>query len=191
MKKTIAILLLTVHVFNLGGYHALFAFLQQKASTQIIEQLDNGSYQSADLVEVKIPYPLPYAANWPNYQRFDGEADINGIHYNYVKRKMSNDTLYLLCIPNHEKAKLAAANNDYFKTVNEVSNPTQEKKSPASAICKKASDTEFNNSVQGHSFSVPGYVACKKHFPKEPGLSDCFAASPFQPPKMSWSAVNI
>ncbi len=185
MKKTIAILLLTVHVFNLGGYHALFAFLQQKASTQIIEQLDNGSYQSADLVEVKIPYPLPYAANWPDYQRFDGEADINGIHYNYVKRKMSNDTLYLLCIPNHEKTKLAAAKNDYFNAVNEVSNPAQEKKSPTPFnTVQKAFGSEYNDLIQDYRLNTPAAAIAQTYPSLQPSLYNHFSASPFQPPKV-------
>jgi hypothetical protein len=183
MKKTIAIVLLIIHVFNLAGYHALFAFLQQKASTQIIEQLDNGAYQTADLVEVKIPYPLPYAANWPDYQRFDGEVDINGMHYNYVKRKMSNDTLYLLCIPNREKTKLAAAKNDYFNAVNEVTNPSQEKKSPSNSLQKTFGTTEYNNLIENYSLTVPANPFAQVHPSVQPILPNQFISSPFQPPK--------
>lgn len=184
MKKAIAILLLTIYVFNLGGYHALFAFLQQKAASQIIEQLDNGSYQSADLIEVKIPYPLPYAANWPDYQRFDGEADINGIHYNYVKRKMSNDTLYLLCIPNREKTKLAAAKNDYFNAVNEVTNPSQGKKSPVPFnTIQKSFSSEYNQLVQDYQLPAPAAQCAPACPSSQPGLYNQFLSALFQPPK--------
>jgi hypothetical protein len=68
--------------FNLAGYQGLFVFFDNAISTHIVTQLDKGEYNDAELVEIKIPYPLPYAANWPDYQRFDGEADINGMHYN-------------------------------------------------------------------------------------------------------------
>jgi hypothetical protein len=182
LKKGIAIVLLIVHVFNLAGYHALFAFLQQKASTQIIEQLDNGAYQAADLVEVKIPYPLPYSANWPDYQRFDGEVDMNGLHYNYVQRKMSNDTLYLLCIPNGEKAKLVTAKNDYFNSINEISNPSQQKKSSSNSI-EKVFCTEYSNLIEAYSLPETANPFTRAYPSAQPVLLNQFISSPFQPPK--------
>jgi hypothetical protein len=43
---------------------------------------------------------------------------------------MSNDTLYLLCIPNHERTKLAAAKNEYVKNTTEGVNTARNEHSP-------------------------------------------------------------
>ena len=182
MKKTIAIVLLSIHLFNLAGYRALFDLLQQKASFQIVQKLDNGSYQEADLVEVKIPYPLPYAPNWPTYQRFDGEADMNGIHYNYVKRKMVNDTLYIMCIPNKEKNKIATAKNDYFNSANDVNNPCSDKKFPARSI-QKSFGTEYNDVVSSYNICPPVQLYLQSYSFSKFELPDSYTSTPFEPPK--------
>jgi hypothetical protein len=182
LKKIIAILLLIIHVFNLAGYRALFTYLQQKASTQIVDKLDQGSYQDADLVEVKIPYPLPYAANWPQYERFDGEAEMNGIHYNYVKRKMVNDTLYILCIPNNERNKIATAKNDYFNSTNDVNNPSSNKKSPAQSI-QKSFGNEYNDAVSSYNICPPVQLYFQSYSFTKYELPDSYIYTPFQPPK--------
>ena len=182
MKKTIAIVLLCIHLFNLAGYRALFDLLQQKASFQIVQKLDNGSYREADLVEVKIPYPLPYAANWPDYQRFDGEADMNGIHYNYVKRKMVNDTLYVLCIPNTEKVKITVAKNNYFNTTNDISNSSSDKKSPANSI-QKSFGTEYSDLIPAYSLCSPVQLYSQPYISSKFILPHSYTSTPFQPPK--------
>ncbi len=34
--------------------------------------------------------------------------EINGIHYQYLKRKIENNVMYLLCLPNEDKVALSA-----------------------------------------------------------------------------------
>ena len=62
---------------------------------------------------------MPYTTTWSHYEKFEGEVNINGQHHSYVKRKVSGDTLYLLCIPNRQKDKLQLAKNEYGKKVND------------------------------------------------------------------------
>jgi hypothetical protein len=182
LKKTIAIILLTIHLFNLAGYRAMFALLQQKATVQIVERLDLGSYNDAELVEVKIPYPLPYAANWPDYQRFDGEAEMNGVHYNYVKRKMVNDTLYIMCIPNNERNRIVTAKNDYFNSTNDVNNPSSDKKFPAQSI-QKSFGNEYNDAVSSYNICPPVQLYLQSYAFSKFILPDSYTSTLFQPPK--------
>ena len=105
-------------------------------------------------MEVKIPYPLPYAANHTSFERFDGEIEFNGVHYNYVKRKMVNDTLVILCIPNTIKTELNKAKSDLVAGFNNISteSPT-DNKSPEASVIKlfkaesKPNNNEFNFSI--------------------------------------------
>ena len=120
MKKISAILLLLILVFNFYGYRWLLSYFEENATTRLEQKLDAGDYDINQLVEVKIPLRVQYQASWSDYETFYGETKWNGEYYQYVKRKLSNDTLYLLCIPHDEKTKIHAAKTDYFKSVNNL-----------------------------------------------------------------------
>ena len=104
-------------------------YLQQKADAQLEASLDNNSYDDSQLVELKVPINVPYQTNWAAFQRFDGEVEINGILYKYVKRKVVNDTLYVMCIPNTKKMHLQSAKDDFFKISNDLIQNNNSKKS--------------------------------------------------------------
>ena len=125
MKRLTAILLLLLFAFNWFGYRVFMNLLEQKASFSLQQQLDNEQYTHSDLVEIKVPINLPYLSNWSSFEKFHGETEINGIHYKYVKRKLVNDTLILLCIPNSQKNELRTAQSDYFKQVNDLANTSK------------------------------------------------------------------
>jgi hypothetical protein len=121
MRFATSILLLTIHLFNIGGYRFLFDELENRANYQLVQQLDNQEYSDQELIEMRVPLPMPYQTNWSSFERYDGEIEINGVHYNYVKRKVLNDTLILMCIPNQGKMKLNSAKEQFFSLVNDVS----------------------------------------------------------------------
>ena len=111
MKQLLTSFLLLVHLFNLFGYTYLFRYLEQHSNEQITTRIDQHRYNDSDLIELKVALNLPYLNSSNNYERHDGEVTINGRHHNYVKRKVSGDTLYLLCLPNtgKDELKIAAA----------------------------------------------------------------------------------
>lgn len=129
MKKILAILLLTVYLFNLAGYPLLFGYLSNQSSHQLSVKIDRHIYQDKDLVEIKVPLQLPYLNSWSNYEPCEGEININGSHHNYVKRKITSDTLYLMCLPNAEKDKLQVAETDYGKSANDFDSKKEDNKS--------------------------------------------------------------
>ena len=120
MKRLAAILLLSLLAFNWIGYRLFMNLLEQEASVSLQSQIDRDQYEDEGLVEVKIPMNLPYLSGWSTFEKFQGETQINGIHYKYVKRKLVNDTLILLCIPNTAKNELRTAQSDYFNQVNDL-----------------------------------------------------------------------
>jgi len=129
LKKTAALFFITLFLFNLFGYRFVFTYMQQKVSDQLEVKLDKSLYNEAELIELKVPMNLPYQTNWSAYQRYNGEIEVDGIMYKYVKRKVSNDTLYLMCIPNTKKMTLETAKNDFFKMSNDLTQNNNSKKS--------------------------------------------------------------
>lgn len=119
MKKTAAILFLFVFVFNLYGYRLLIDCIQIGQQTNLLTELDNEAYAAEDLISIKTPISLPYYSNSETFERVDGTIKIEGIEYQYVKRRIFNDSLELLCLPNLAKQQLQSVKHNFFKQTNE------------------------------------------------------------------------
>ena len=112
MKKLAAIFFLLVVVFNLYGYRLLISYLQSAQTIHIEKQLDRLEYNDEDLISIKTILHLPYYSSSPEFERAYGSITVNGISYEYVKKRVYNDTLEVLCLPNHHKSKLQQLSND-------------------------------------------------------------------------------
>ncbi len=136
MKKIAAALLISLLLFNWFGYNLVVNYLQQQSDTHLEALLDDNQYDDSRLIELKIPTHVPYQTSWASYERYDGEVEVNGVLYKYVKRKVSNDTLYLMCIPNTKKMNLEAARNDFFKNTNDLAQNNPDKQGSKSVSFK-------------------------------------------------------
>ena len=105
MKRLAAILLVSVLLFNWFGYRVLTDIIEHQADLVLEQRLDNSDYDESQLIEIKVPIELPYQTNWKEFERVDGEIEVDGIHYKYVKRKIVNGELVLLCLPNKSKTE--------------------------------------------------------------------------------------
>lgn len=138
LKKLFSISLLIILLFNWFGYRLLISFIEGRANVQLEAQLDENNFDESQLVSIKIPVTyLPYYNNSISFERIDGQIEIGGILYKYVKRRIYNDSLEMLCMPNHTAMKLLSAKNEFFKFVNDLQ---QEKKTlPHSGSAKNFS----------------------------------------------------
>ena len=97
VKQLAAILLIGILFFNWYGYQLLTAYWQQKAENTLVARLDRHDYDDDQLVSIKVPLTtLDYYNSSTSFERVDGQVDINGVHYNYVKRRIFKDSLELL-----------------------------------------------------------------------------------------------
>ncbi|MDB5211586.1 MAG: hypothetical protein JWQ30_2413 [Sediminibacterium sp.] len=129
LKRVAAILLLGILLFNFGGYRLFTNYLENRADSKLEASLDKNEYNESDLISIKVAANLPYLANSETYERIDGEITIKGITYNYVKRRLYNDSLELLCIPNMDKTGVKRAGNDFYRLANDIANNNPSKKS--------------------------------------------------------------
>jgi hypothetical protein len=121
-----AILLLGIFLFNLFGYGVLNGLLQEKASRRLEARLDRGQFDESELMTIKVPMShLAYYNNFSVFERVNGTIEIKGVPCQYVERRIFNDTLELLCIPNKTVLKLRNNGEDYFRLVNDVQQPQQ------------------------------------------------------------------
>ncbi|NCD69678.1 hypothetical protein [Mucilaginibacter agri] len=120
MRKLFAIFLLSIHLYNLGGYIVLFQYFIYQSNHFKEEQISKNLYKSSDLVEVKIPVNLPNINNWNHFERISGTIQLQENWYNYVKLRMTRDTLFVMCVPNYRTTKLINANIIYAREVSEA-----------------------------------------------------------------------
>lgn len=117
-------------LYNWCGYPLLNAYLQSRSTKQIQVRLDDNNYDDSELISVKVPAGhLSYYNSSNQFVRVDGQLEINGMQYIFVKRRLFNDSIEMLCIPNQAATHLNKAKSDYFKLLNDVQRRGQDKKS--------------------------------------------------------------
>lgn len=128
MKRLIAILFLSIFLFNLYGYRLLISYWQSQAEISI--QAKAAQTPESDLVSIKVATVLPpytYASN--TYESITGEVDVHGMTYKYVKRRIFKDSIEFLCVPHIAKKRLENAREEFFRLSNDLQNASDQKKS--------------------------------------------------------------
>lgn len=113
-------------------------------------KVDEQAYTDDELISVKTVLNLPYYTSSDDYERAYGSININGEEYEYVKRRVHNDTLELLCLPNHDKTALKAVSNDITRASAD-GNVAPTKKSGTTL---KISLPDFCQSINNFSASI-------------------------------------
>ena len=151
MKKLFAILFLSVHFFYVCGYQLFFSAAENAANKQMIAALDKNKYNENELIQIKCALNTPYILSSASYERCDGQIELNGIQYNYVKRMVRNDTLYLYCIPNYQKTKI---NNTENLCAQQNAGNSSEKTSEQSVLKKINFFSEYNSDILSFNFNT-------------------------------------
>jgi len=152
LAKISAILIFVIHLYSSVCYSFVFNYFIHLSDEQTAAQLDKNVYDDAALVEISIPLNMPYMSSQSNYERCDGSIELKGTHYNYVKRKINNDTLHILCIPNEQKTQLHEAKNDYTRQLTDL--PSGNKKASDSQAKKGGFFSEYNNQITQYCFTA-------------------------------------
>jgi len=178
LKRLFAIVLLSVHLFNLGGYALFYQYFIHQADVQMVKEVYNDKINDSRFIELKIPVHMPTVTDWSDYEVVAGQVQLKDAFYNYVKLKMTRDTMYFICLPNTAKTRLVAAN---IITAKEISDVPMSKKGDQAT--KRISTTDeyslpvFNYQYAAfETFIKPGYNEISI------GLNNPYIESPGKPP---------
>lgn len=170
--------------FNWVGYRLLSGMLEQKADLALEKRIDNADYDEKNLIELKVPLNAPYLpANSTAFERVDGEIEIEGTHYKYVKRKVVDGELVLLCIPNEGKTKIQNSRVDFFKLVNDLNQSSNTNKNKNTASFKSFT-TEYRQEDNAWSIPVLQKILVIPALRCNYSTAAGFDAIPEQPPKV-------
>lgn len=136
-------------MLNLLGYMALNQYFVNKSNKVIAREIAKGKYNSSDLIEIKIKQNLPFIHDWDSYVNISGQLQLDGVSYNYVKLRVTRDTVYVQCIPNYETTKLLNENVICAKKLN--STPVS-KRTHESSEKKLGSDAKYNCPEVSYAF---------------------------------------
>jgi hypothetical protein len=76
------------------------AFWEDRANARFEATLDSNQYDPAQLILLRISADaLPYSKASEQFERFDGCIGIGAARYRTVKRRLYNDSVEFLCIP--------------------------------------------------------------------------------------------
>ena len=120
LRKSLSAFLLLVLLFNMVGYRAWFYYAEKQADATLEATLDNNQYNENDLVTLSIPLNNPYLQEESGYQRVNGEVNVGGKNYKFVKRRVTEGKLELRCIPDTRKMVLKNAKAALGNTTNDI-----------------------------------------------------------------------
>jgi hypothetical protein len=185
LKKFAAILLIAILAFNWYGYRIVTTLLSQKADKQLEARLDKQEYDESQLIEVKVALNVPYQIEQSEFERHYGEMEVDGKYYTYVKRKVENGYLILMCIPNSDKEKIKAADNDFFKMTNGLEGNQPDKKQNNTNSFAKNFWSEYDDRETDYTINALSAVLCTENFPTNTSLlKDIYRSAPAQPPEL-------
>lgn len=125
MKKGLAIILLVVFLFNVGGYYIVFWGIHFQLDQKLTSRLDANLYDEQATIELKIPMTLPYPIHSNGFERVNGRFEHQGEFYKLVKHKLQNDTLYVVCIRDVDTRSLVSTMINYVQGTLGLTNTTK------------------------------------------------------------------
>jgi hypothetical protein len=183
VRQIASILLLFILAFNWIGYRLFTGYLEHNSDISLEKKIDNSEYNEDDLIELRVPLNAPYLSSNPTaFERFDGEVELHGKHYKYVKRKIENDQLVLLCLPDENKNRIQNSREDFFKLVNDLNHSSQHKTKNTASL--KSFTTEYKKESNAWEIAAIAVVQPKTGFADDLSVAEGFYAIPEQPPQV-------
>jgi len=136
-------------------------------------------YSLDDLVSVKVPVKMPTIDDWNDYVPIAGQVQFQNNSYNYVKMRMTKDTLYLMCIPNYKKTRLISQNIINARKIADIPNS----KKDHVPFGKLSTLSDYNCQVVKYLFIIPVATLKTNNPDINSGIIDHTLPSPAPPPK--------
>ena len=144
--------------------------------------LDKDQYDTNDLISITVPLNNPYQLEQTNFQRIDGEINFQGKNFKYVKRKVSDGKLILLCIPDARKMVLKKGKAEYGNNVNDLNGSS--KSSSHSGTQKNFNGNDYTSETpQLYTSILPVFQSSTLKSVVKEKLVTTNLASPGKPPK--------
>lgn len=152
-------------------------YFAYRADVVMNEHIAKNMYNVHSLVMVKLPVSLPNIQNWSGFARINGQINFRKASYNYVKLKLTRDTIYVMCVPNYKATRLSNENIICAEQLDDLPGAKNN-----SMVLKKPTIDKFSIpvtifKVQNRETPVLSYFESTKVNPK-----GRFIETPYRPP---------
>ncbi|HEX2607995.1 MAG TPA: hypothetical protein VHK91_11470 [Flavisolibacter sp.] len=183
MRKVATILLLGILFFNFIGYQWVYNYFLNRADHRLEARLDRNEYDETSLTRISVPLNVPYQNAWDQeFQRYDGAIELNGIHYKYVKRKVTADSLILLCLPNADRSTVQVEKANYFQHTG-VAFPSKNQNSKNADGPVKNLAIEYQAEANHWTIAPADQIPTQFTFLQSASLKERERTLPIQPPE--------
>jgi hypothetical protein len=182
VKQAATILLLCLLAFNWLGYRLLSSYLEHSSDLALEKKIEKEDFDDASLLELRVALNAPYLGEtFTDFERIDGEIVVDGIHYRYVKRKVENGELVLMCIPNAGKTKILNSRVDFLKMTNDLNQSSESKNKNSSSF--KSFTTEYRFENNSWALACVSSIAKMEFSIMSTTITDGYSALPERPPR--------
>jgi hypothetical protein len=95
--------------------------MEDNATQRLEARLDRQQYDDNQLITIKVPASyLSYFNVSTVFERASGTIEVDGVPYQYVKSRIFNDSVEMMCIPNRTALKWRQSGISFFGLVNGV-----------------------------------------------------------------------
>jgi hypothetical protein len=127
VKRLVAIVVLSIFLLNVLGYYGVLLGLKAASGNDLTERLNSDMYDLGATVTFKVPLAVPYGTDSKSYERVDGEFEKDGEIYRFVKQRMYQDTLYIVCVKDEKTSRINNALEDFVQSFAGQDDDTQQK----------------------------------------------------------------
>ena len=122
---------------------------------------------------------MPTIQDWAEYEEIVGQIQLKDAYYNYVRLRLTRDTMYFICLANTAKTRLVNANIIAAKGISDV--PLSKK--GQEPVSKKANTlSEYNLQAFKYQNSLPGISLRRNITGTNLNRTNPFIESPGKPP---------
>lgn len=159
--------------------------METEASAELTEQITASRYDENQLISLKVPVTgLAYFNNSKEFEWVDGSIDIQGIRYKYVKRRIYNDTLEVMCIPDAASIRLGEINTAFLRFTNGLSHTGQDKRQGAHTPLLHPLSPDYYAARQAFQLQHPSAGAAKRKTVAAVPVSSLYKPVPENPPEL-------
>ena len=176
----IAIALLSLQMFTICGHLLLYQFFVYRSDKLFNDRIGKNMYNVHDLVQIKVPSHTGVTQSWNYFEKINGQIRFKNTCYNYVKLKLTRDTIYLMCIPNYEKTRLF---NQNIINASHIADIPVNKKDHV-PFGKTTDLGKYNYPVTLFKFSAPVAILQSGNIICCSNPIQYYTDTPHQPPKM-------
>jgi hypothetical protein len=177
VKPIYSLFFLLLILLNTFGYYEVLVTIEKQNHHQAVAKIDENQNEISGNLLLKIPVSLPYSHNDSEYKRVYGEIIVEGQVYHYVKQKLYNDTLYVVCLKDVKSTAVRNAIADYSSKFSDQAKSERTHKGQITTLAKVYTLFEKTSLLNS-----AGWVIRFAHIPFKNLYSFSSIASIFHPP---------